>query len=46
MDSDPSPSSNEGQVLETLTILVEHYEKKQGWGIPASDDPVEIIKIR
>lgn len=46
MDTDPSPSSPEGQLLETLAILVEDYEENQGWDIPAPDNPVEIIKIR
>jgi HTH-type transcriptional regulator/antitoxin HigA len=46
MDSDPSPNSDVGQLLETLTILVEDYEKKRGWEIPSPEDPLEIIKIR
>lgn len=46
MDEDPSPSTENGQLLETLTILVEDYEEKQRWNIPAPGDPVEIIKIR
>jgi HTH-type transcriptional regulator/antitoxin HigA len=46
MDTDPSPSSEEGQLLETLTILVEDYERKKGWDIPAPEDPIEIIRIR
>lgn len=46
MDADPSPNSDEGQLLETLTILVEDYEKKKGWDIPAPEDPIEIIRIR
>lgn len=46
MDTDPSPSSDEGQLLETLTILVEDYERKKGWDIPAPEDPIEIIRIR
>lgn len=46
MDIDPSPNSEDGQLLETLAILVEDYEEKQGWSIPTPNDPVEIIKIR
>ena len=46
MDADPSPNSDEGQLLETLTILVEDYERRKGWDIPSPEDPVEIIKIR
>jgi len=46
MDSDPSRLSKEGQLLETLAILVEDYEKKQHWDIPLPDDPIEVIKTR
>lgn len=46
MDIDPSPNSDDGQLLETLVILVEDYEEKQGWNIPTPHDPVAIIKIR
>jgi HTH-type transcriptional regulator/antitoxin HigA len=46
MDSDPSPNSSDGQLLETLVILVEDYERKKGWEIPVPENPVEIIKIR
>jgi len=46
MDDDPSPNSENGKLLETLAILVEDYEEKQGWSIPAPGDPVEVIKIR
>ncbi len=46
MEADPSPNSKEGQLLETLALLVEDYEKKQGWEIPPVDDPVEIIRKR
>lgn len=46
MDTDPSPHSDDGRLLETLAILVEDYEEKQGWNIPTPNDPVEIIKIR
>jgi HTH-type transcriptional regulator/antitoxin HigA len=46
MDSDPSRLSKEGQLLETLTILVEDYERKQQWDIPLPDDPIEVIKTR
>ena len=46
MDLDPSVNSADGQTLETLTILIEDYERKQGWEIPMSVNPVEIIKTR
>lgn len=46
MDNEPSPNSSEGQLLETLVILVEDYERKKGWEIPAPENPVDIIKIR
>ncbi len=46
MDSDPSRLSKEGQLLETLAILVEDYERKQQWDIPLPDDPIEVIKTR
>ncbi|MBX2893982.1 MAG: helix-turn-helix domain-containing protein [Cyclobacteriaceae bacterium] len=46
MDNDPSPNSNEGKLLETLAILVEDYERKQGWEIPAPVDPIKVIKLR
>jgi HTH-type transcriptional regulator / antitoxin HigA len=46
MDSDPSRLSKEGQLLETLAILVEDYERKQQWEIPLPDDPIDVIKTR
>lgn len=46
MDSDPFPDSEEGILLDTLTILLEDYERKHGWELPAPDDPVEVIRIR
>lgn len=46
MEHDPSRTSKEGQLLETLAILVDDYEKKQQWDLPMPGDPVEIIKIR
>lgn len=46
MDNDPSPNSNEGQLLETLVILVEDYERKKGWEIPVPENPIDVIKIR
>lgn len=46
MEPDPSFNSREGQLLETLTILIEDYERKQGWEILLSEDPVEVIKTR
>ena len=46
MDRDPSPQSEDGRLLETLTILVEDYESKNGWHIPSPENPVEIIKLR
>lgn len=46
MDGDPSPSSPEGQLLETLVILIEDYENRRGWDIPVPKNPVEVIKMR
>lgn len=46
MDLDPSVNSQDGQMLETLTILIEDYERRQGWEIPMPDSPVEVIKTR
>jgi HTH-type transcriptional regulator/antitoxin HigA len=46
MNADPSPKSAEGKVLETLTLLVEDYEKKKGWEIPIPENPVQLIVTR
>jgi HTH-type transcriptional regulator / antitoxin HigA len=46
MDIDPEPESQEGELLETLSILIEDYEKKKGYDLPDTLDPVEVIKIR
>lgn len=46
MSLDPAPESPEGEMLETLVILIEAYEQKQGWDIPLPNDPVEVIKMR
>jgi len=46
MDNDPSVNSGEGQLLETLTILVEDYERKKEWEIPAPESPIEVIRLR
>ncbi len=46
MDRDPSPQSEDGQLLETLAILVEDYERRKGWDIPSPENPVEMIKLR
>jgi HTH-type transcriptional regulator / antitoxin HigA len=46
MDNDPSTNSTEGELLETLAILAEDYERKKGWEIPAPENPVELIKLR
>ena len=46
MELDPSAHSPEGHLLETLTILIEDYERKQGWEIPMPGDPVAVIKTR
>ena len=46
MDSDPTASSEAGQLLETLTILIEDYERQQGWEIPRTENPVEVVKNR
>ena len=46
MDLDLSGNSPDGQMLETLTILIEDYERKQGWEIPMPDSPIEVIRTR
>ena len=46
MDDDPAPSSEKGQLLETLSILVDEYEKRQGWELPLPKNPVDVIKSR
>lgn len=46
MDSDPSPNSSEGELLEILAIIVEDYERKKGWEISSPSNPIELIKIR
>jgi len=46
MDEDPSPSSEEGQLLETIAILIEDYETKRGWDLPVPKNPVDVIKMR
>jgi len=46
MDLDPEKNSDAGELLETLAILVEDYEKKQNLEIPDTLSPVEVIKIR
>jgi HTH-type transcriptional regulator/antitoxin HigA len=46
MEPDPPAYSADGQLLETLVILIEDYERKQGWEIPLTGDPVEVIKTR
>lgn len=46
MEPDPPAYSPEGQLLETIVILIEDYERKQGWEIPLTGDPVEVIKAR
>ena len=46
MESDPAANSPDGQLLETLTVLIEDYEKKQGWEIPRTVSPIEVIKNR
>ena len=46
MDLDPSGNSPDGQMLETLTNLIEDYERKQGWEIPMPDSPIEVIRTR
>ena len=46
MESDPAANSPNGQLLETLTVLIEDYEKKQGWEIPQTVHPIEVIKNR
>jgi len=46
MDKDPSPKSKEGQLLETLVVLIEDYERKKGWELPQASDPLHVIKLR
>lgn len=46
MDDDPAPSSEKGQLLETLSILVDEYEKRKGWELPLPKSPVDVIKSR
>lgn len=46
MDLDPEKNSDAGELLETLAILVEDYEKKQNLELPDTLSPVEAIKIR
>ena len=46
MDLDPEKDSDAGELLETLAILVEDYEKKQNFELPNTLTPVEVIKIR
>lgn len=46
MAHNPSPKTSDGQLLETLSILVEDYERKQQWEIPSTVDPVAIIQQR
>jgi antitoxin component HigA of HigAB toxin-antitoxin module len=36
MDTDPSANSEEGQLLETLAIIVEDYERRQRLGNTSS----------
>jgi HTH-type transcriptional regulator/antitoxin HigA len=46
MDDNPAPTSAKGQLLETLAILVDEYEKRQGWELPLPKNPVGVIKSR
>ncbi len=46
MDLDPENNSDAGELLETLAILVEDYEKKQNLELPDTLSPIEVIKIR
>ena len=34
MGLDPTVESPDGKLLETLTILIDHFERKQGWEVP------------
>jgi hypothetical protein len=34
MEEDPSPHSENGKLLETLVVMIEDYERRQGWEIP------------
>lgn len=46
MDADPHANSEDGKLLETLTILIEEYERKRGWEIPLPSDPILVIQKR
>lgn len=46
MEEDPSLNSENGKLLETLVVLIEDYEKRQGWEIPSPSDPVLVIQKR
>ncbi|MBS1682024.1 MAG: helix-turn-helix domain-containing protein [Bacteroidetes bacterium] len=46
MEVDPLPQSETGRELEILTVLVEDYERKHGWEIPQTNDPVDVIQKR
>ena len=46
MDSDPTPNSEDGQLLMTLTILIEDYECRKGWELPMPSNPVDVIRLR
>ena len=46
MEDDPVATSQNGKLLETLVILIEEYERRQGWEIPLPSDPVLVIQKR
>jgi len=46
MEMDPEPNSQAGELLETLAILIEDYESRLGYDIPAVNDPIIIIRKR
>lgn len=46
MNLDPDPESQEGELLETLVILIEEYESRLGLDLPGVNDPIFIIKKR
>ena len=46
MDPDPEPDTPEGELLETLTILIDEYESRLGYNLPLPNDPLLVVKRR
>ena len=46
MDKDPSPNTEEGQLLATLAVLIEDYERRKKWELPLPSNPLEVIRLR